>query len=82
MNYGAILLNHLYEVSYDIANFKKNLLVLSYKLIFYCDKLKSNSNLQDTNIQKPTFLQNIFFSFMSLQTAIVADMTAIENDKN
>lgn len=82
MNYGAISLCHLYEVGYDTANFKKNLLVLRYKLIFYCDKLKSNSSLQDTKHTEAYIFQTIFFSFLTHQTAIVADVIAVANDKN
>lgn len=60
----------------------KNLLVLSYKLIFYCDKLKSNSSLQDTKHTEAYIFSEYFFSFPSHQTATVADTIAIANDKN
>lgn len=59
----------------------KNLLVLSYKLIFYCDKLKSNSSLQDTKHTEAYIFSEYFF-FLSHQTAIVAAIIAIANDKN
>jgi len=60
----------------------KKLLVLSYKLIFYCDKLKSNSSLQDTKHTEAYIFSEYFFSFLLHQIAIVADVIAVGNDKN